>query len=348
MIRCAVVGASGYTGAELVELLATHPGVDLVSVHADTSAGCRWEELFPARRHTWQGDLLPFEPDRLAGLDAVLLALPSGAAAEVAASLVGRVGSVIDLSGDLRLADAETYHRWYGRPHPVPHLLGEAVYGLPELYGDELAGAPLVACAGCYATVIQLAAAPWLVAAGDPSPSVHVTAASGTSGAGRKADLALSFSEVFGDLRPYRVGRHQHVPEIVAGLGRVAGATPRVTLVPILAPVERGIVAAVTMPTVSVPTAADLLETYRTFYRHADTIRVEDPSVRLPSVRDVVGTNFCDLAPVADRDGGAVVVTGVIDNLLKGAAGQAVQVLERVFGLATGSHRATRVKSTAA
>ena len=296
----------------------------------------------------WQGDILPFDPDRVAGLDAALLALPSGAAAQAAAALVGRVASVIDLSGDLRLGDAETYARWYGRPHPAPQLLGRAVYGLPELFGGELADAPLVACAGCYATVIQLAAAPWLAACGDPAPSVHVTAASGTSGAGRKADLDLSFSEVFGDLRPYRVGRHQHVPEIVSGLTRIVGTAPRVTFVPILAPVERGIVAAVTMPTVEVPAAGDLVQTYRDHYDHADCVRVCDPAERLPTVRDVVGTNFCDLAPVADAAGGAVVVTGVIDNLLKGAAGQAVQVLERVFGLRTNGHLATRLRSTAA
>ncbi len=348
MIRCAVVGASGYTGAELVELLAHHPCVEIVSVHADGSAGTRWEVLFPGRRHLWQGEIQPFEPDALSGLDAVFLALPSGAAARAAAELVGRVASVIDLSGDLRLADPETYRRWYGRPHEAPELLGRAAYGLPELFGDDLAAAPLVACAGCYATVIQLAAAPWLASGADPSPSVHVTAASGTSGAGRKAAVETSFSEVFGDLRPYRVGSHQHVPEIAAGLSRIAGSTPRVTFVPFLAPIERGILAAVTMPTTSVPTADDLLALYRDFYQGADQLRVADPAARLPAVRDVVGTNFCDLAPVADAAGSAVVVTGVIDNLLKGAAGQAVQVLERVFALPSGRERSLPQTSSAA
>ncbi len=333
MLRTAIVGASGYSGAELVRLLAGHPGAELAAVCAASSAGEQWEELYRGREHLFRGEIRPFEPAALAGLDAVFLALPHGASASAARALRGEVGCVLDLSGDLRLPDAETYRRWYGREHPAPELLGEAVYGLPELFGDGLRGAELVSCAGCYATVTQLAAAPALAMAGASADSVVVTAISGTSGAGRKAELALSFSEVFGDLRAYRVGRHQHAPEIAQGLSRHAGRPVRVTFVPHLAPIERGIAATVVLPAAA-GSAGDLLEAYRRAYDKAPFVRVRDPAETLPAVRHVAGTNFCDLAPVADAAGGSTVIVGVIDNLLKGAAGQAVQLFNLAFGLA--------------
>lgn len=331
MLRSAVVGASGYSGAELVGLLAGHPAVDLVSVHADRAAGSRWGDLHPGRRHLYDGVVLPTEPGALAGLDAVFLALPGDASATIARDLLGRVGCVLDLSGALRLADGEAYRRWYGHDHPAPELLGRAVYGLPELAGDALRDARLVACAGCYATVVQLAAAP-LLAAGVARGPVRVTASSGTSGAGRSSDTALSFSEVHGDVRPYRVGRHQHVPEIAAGLARAAGTDVGVTFVPHLAPLERGIAATVILapaPGADGERVADVLERA---YAHAPFVRVL-PEGRLPSVRGVAGTPFCDLAVVTDPTTGDRVVLGAIDNLLKGAASQAVQTFNAVFEL---------------
>jgi N-acetyl-gamma-glutamyl-phosphate reductase len=331
MIRTAIVGASGYSGAELVSLLAGHPEARLEAVCAASSAGDRWEELYPGREHLFRGEIRPFEPATLAGFDAVFLALPHGASASAASALRGQVGSIIDLSGDLRLPDAASYRRWYGREHPAPELLGEAVYGLPELFGESLPGADLVACAGCYATVAQLAAAPALALDGLGADDVTISAISGTSGAGRKADLSLSFSEVSGDLRAYRVGRHQHAPEIAQGLSRHAGRPVRVTFVPHLAPLERGIAATAVLRG-EVP-AADLLTAYRRAYEDAPFVRVRDPARSIPAVRHVAGTNFCDLAPVVDESGRSVVVVGVIDNLIKGAAGQAVQLFNLVFDL---------------
>ena len=332
MLRTAIVGASGYSGAELVQLLAGHPGAELTAVCAASSAGERWEELYRGREHLFRGEIRPFEPAALAGLDAVFLALPHGASASAAQDLVGKVGCVLDLSGDLRLPDVETYRRWYGRQHPAPELLGQAVYGLPELFGEGVRGAELISCAGCYATVTQLAAAPALAMAGATADRVVVTAVSGTSGAGRKADLPLSFSEVFGDLRAYRVGHHQHAPEISQGLSRHAGRPVRVTFVPHLAPIERGIAATVVLPA-NAASGDDLLQAYRRAYDAAPFVRVRDPAETLPAVRHVAGTNFCDLAAVADREGQSTVVVGVIDNLLKGAAGQAVQLFNLAFGL---------------
>jgi len=262
-------------------------------------------------------------------LDVVFLCLPHGESAAFAAALLGQVGSIIDLSGDLRLADAETYRAWYEREHPAPHLLGQAAYGLPEMFPSVLAGAPLVACAGCYATVIQLAAAPAL-ASGRTAPEVVVNATSGTTGAGRKGGVEISFSEVAENLRAYRVGVHPHTPEIEAGLQRHCGRRIRVTFVPHLGPLRRGIFASVVLRDVSLG-SAEALQLYREAYAGCPFVRVVDAREALPEIRDVAGTNFCDLAPVVDERAGTLVVLGVLDNLLKGAAGQAVQVMNGVF-----------------
>jgi N-acetyl-gamma-glutamyl-phosphate reductase len=327
------VGASGYAGAELATLLQSHPYVELVAVCAAGSAGERWEELYPSRSHLFQGQIQSFDPDQLSGLDTVFLALPHGASATAVKKLQGRVARIIDLSGDLRLEDAEEYRHWYGLEHPVPELLGSAVYGLPELFGAQLPGANLIACAGCYATVTQLAAAPALALPGVASSHVHVSAASGTSGAGRRADLSLSFSEVFGDLRAYRVGKHQHTPEIAYGLSRYANRPVQVTFVPHLAPLERGIAATVVLHCDETPRQSDILAAYENAFAGSPFVRVRHPEDLLPAVRHVVGTNFCDLAPVVDQTGSSIVILGVIDNLLKGAAGQAVQAFNIAAGL---------------
>jgi N-acetyl-gamma-glutamyl-phosphate reductase len=332
MLRTAVIGASGYTGAELVGILAQHPEADLRVVCAESSAGERWENIYPGRAHLFRSRLEPFDPERLAGLDAVFLALPHGSSAAAASRLHGRVGRIIDLSGDLRFEDPEVYRHWYGLDHPAPELLGKAVYGLPELFGDAIPGAEIIACPGCYATATQIAAAPALDLEAT-APEIHVVACSGTSGAGRKSDFALSFSEVFGDLRPYRVGRHQHTPEIAAGLSRRSGRRIRVSFVPQLAPIERGISVAVIISCRDLPDSSDLLARYCEAYRSAAFVRVHDPAELLPSVRQVAGTNFCALAPVVDEEGSSIVVLGAIDNLLKGAAGQAVQAFNIAAGL---------------
>ncbi len=330
MIDCAVIGASGYGGAELVTVLSRHPEVSLSAVQAEGNAGTAFESLHPGRAHVFQGVLQPIDPERLRGVDVVFLALPHGVASRVAAQLVGSVGTIVDLSGDLRCADAATYRRWYGREHAAPHLLGRSVYGLPELFGAELPGAKLVACAGCYATVAQLAAAPALGLR--PTTDVVIHAISGTTGAGRKADVETSFSEVSENVRAYRVGRHQHVPEITAGLERWGGRPVRVTFVPHLAPLRRGIFASVVLAGDGLD-ASKTLAAYRAAYSESAFVRIVDPAERLPQTRDVLDTNFCDLAPVVDAEAGTLVVLGVLDNLWKGAAGQAVQIMNRVLGL---------------
>ena len=332
MLQVAVVGASGYSGAELVARLARHPHVRVSAVQAATNAGRRFESLFPEHADAFRGVLSPLDAEALRGFDVVFLALPHGAAASTAAALHERVGTVIDLSGDLRLADAAAYRQWYGREPAAPQLLGRAAYGLPELFGADLRGARLVASAGCYATVAQIAAAPALGLGEQVGADVVLSGVSGTTGAGRKADLETSYSEVAENLRAYRVGRHQHTPEITAGLQRACGRAVRLTFVPQLAPLRRGILATIVVRAPDIQ-ATDVLERYRRSYADAPFVRVVDAAERLPQTRDVLGTNFCDVAPLVDVSAGTLVVLGVIDNLVKGAAGQAVQIMNCVWAL---------------
>lgn len=330
-MKIAIVGASGYAGAQLAALLARHPATTSLGLFADSAAGQRFSTLHPRYGAVVDGVLRAYTPDEVAGADVAFLALPHGTSAKAAEALLGRVKHVIDLSGDLRLSDAETYERWYGKAHPAPSLLGRAVYGLPELFDTALKGAELVACAGCYATCAQLAAAPLLDVSG--ASEVSVFAASGTSGAGRKADVAYSFAEVFGDVRAYRLGKHQHVPEIVLGLGRVLGRNVRVTFAPHLLPIERGIIASLVVKNEKGAAQGDVDATFRRFYEGKPFVRVLDAKERAPSVKAVVGTNLCELGAVVDEAGGTIVVSATLDNLMKGAASQAVQVMNVVLGL---------------
>lgn len=343
-----VVGASGYSGAQLVALLAAHPAIELVGVHGHSTAGQRWGQLHPGLRHLFDGRIQPFAVDgepadtfagRFGGTDVVFVALPHGAAARAVARLRSVVPHVVDLSGDLRHDSAATYERWYGAPHPAPELLGEAVYSVPELTDHALLrDAALVSCGGCYASAAQLAAAPILALGPEiASDLVVLTGISGTSGAGRKASVGQLFAEVHGELRPYRVGVHQHTPEIERGLQAVAGRPTRVTFAPVLAPIERGIVVTATIPLLAGHGLDEgaLLDIARAYYHDAPLVRVLDPaSDGLPRVRGVVGTPFADVALTIDANGHAVIATVAIDNLLKGAASQAVQNMNLVFGWA--------------
>ena len=334
MIRCSIVGASGFAGAELVRWLSQHPDAVLRSLHAGRSAGERWETLYPEHRHLWRDRIQGFDEDVLKGSDVVFLAQPHEASVKSAARLWGKVGHIIDLSGGLRLNDADEYASWYGHEHPEPSLLGAATYGLPELFGERLPQAKAVACAGCYATAAQLATAPALkLPSVDPS-AITLSGLSGTSGAGRKADVALSFTRVTGNLKAYRVGHHQHVPEIRNSLAQLSGIRSRLTFVPHLIPIERGILMSAVLPLKGDLSQDKVLDHFQGFYADAPFVRVLDPANALPEVNAVRGTNFCDISPVIDEEGQTLVVVAAIDNLGKGAAGQAVQIMNRVCGLA--------------
>ncbi|MER7418521.1 N-acetyl-gamma-glutamyl-phosphate reductase [Micromonospora peucetia] len=318
-IRVAVAGASGYAGGELIRLVAGHPEFDLVAATAHSQAGHRLDVVHPQLAGL---DLVLGATDAatLADADLVFLALPHGQSAALAAQLSPEV-RVVDLGADHRLADPYAWANYYGGTHAGPWT-----YGLPELPGQRelIAGATRVASTGCYAAAIILALAP-LIAAGAASPAdVVVVAASGTSGAGKAAKPHLLGSEVMGDLSPYRVGTHQHVPEIK----QATGATG-LSLTPVLAPMPRGILATVTaVPARGVDPRAVLAEAY------ADSPFVHVlPEGAWPHTAATLGSNSCHLQATVDVDSRRMIVLSALDNLGKGAAGQAVQNANLMYGL---------------
>ncbi|RIV37738.1 N-acetyl-gamma-glutamyl-phosphate reductase [Micromonospora radicis] len=318
-IRVAVAGASGYAGGELLRLLAGHPEFDLVTATAHSQAGQPLDAVHP-QLVGLEMTFAETVPDVLAEADLVFLALPHGQSAALAAQLPAGV-RIVDLGADHRLADASAWADYYGGPHA-----GAWTYGLPELPGQRtrIAAATRVANTGCYAATIILALAP-LIAAGAAAPDdVVVVAASGTSGAGRAAKTHLLASEVMGDLSPYKVGAHQHVPEIK----QASGATG-LSFTPVLAPMPRGILATVTArPTGTVDPRAVLARAY------ADDPFVHVlPEGRWPHTAATLGGNSCHLQATVDVDSGRLIVVAALDNLGKGAAGQAVQNANLMFGL---------------
>ncbi|BCL16986.1 N-acetyl-gamma-glutamyl-phosphate reductase [Micromonospora sagamiensis] len=319
-IRIAVAGASGYAGGELLRLIAGHPEFDLVAATAHSQAGQPVVAVHPQLAGL-DLTLAVTDPAALADADLVFLALPHGESAALAATLPP-TAKVVDLGADHRLADAAAWQRYYGGPHA-----GTWVYGLPELPGQRaaIAAADRVAATGCYAVATTLALAP-LVAAGAVSPAdVVVVAASGTSGAGRAAKSHLLGSEVMGDLSPYKVGAHQHVPEIK----QASGATG-LSFTPVLAPMPRGILATVT----AVPATADVDPRAVLAEAYADEPFVHLlPEGRWPHTAATLGSNSCHLQATRDVDTGRVIVVSAIDNLGKGAAGQAVQCANLMLGL---------------
>ncbi|MFY1621721.1 N-acetyl-gamma-glutamyl-phosphate reductase [Micromonospora sp. WMMD735] len=318
-IRVAVAGASGYAGGELLRLIAGHPEFDLVAATAHRQAGAPVTAVHPQLVGL---DLAFAATDAvtLADADLVFLALPHGESAALAAELPESV-RVVDLGADHRLRDADAWSRYYGGPHA-----GAWTYGLPELPGQRaaIAGSTRVANTGCYAVAITLALAP-LIAAGAVAPAdVVVVAASGTSGAGRAAKAHLLGSEVMGDLSPYKVGAHQHVPEIK----QATGATG-LSLTPVLAPMPRGILATVT----AVPTGdAEPRAVLAAAYADAPFVHLL-PEGAWPHTAATAGANSCHLQATVDVDSGRVIVVSAIDNLGKGAAGQAVQNANLMLGL---------------
>ena len=330
MIRVGIVGGTGYTGVELLRLLALHPRVEIVAITSRSEAGVAVADLFPSLRH--RIDLRFTEPDvgRLAECDAVFFATPNGTAMTMAPALLAAGARVIDLAADFRLRDAAEWEDWYGMPHACPDLLAEAVYGLPELNRDRIGQARLIANPGCYPTAVLLGFMPVVETGLVDLGSLIADAKSGVSGAGRKASVPTLMAECGESFKAYGVPGHRHLPEIRQALGWMAGGEVGLTFVPHLLPMIRGIHATLYAGLTGEP--GDLQALFEQRYAGEPFVDVL-PAGSHPETRTVRGVNDCRMAVHRPQGGDTVVVLSVIDNLTKGAAGQAVQNLNLMFDL---------------
>jgi N-acetyl-gamma-glutamyl-phosphate reductase len=330
-IRTAILGASGYTGAELVRLLAHHPSVDLALLTADRHAGASMAAVFPHLAGLALPDLVRIADADFAAIDAVFCGLPHGTAHEVVAALPERV-KVFDLSPDFRLSDIATYEQWYG-PHKAPALQPEAVYGLTELAREAIAAARLVACPGCYPTSALLPLVPLIEAGLIEADGIIIDSKSGVSGAGRAAREASLYGEVAEGIHAYGIAAHRHTPEIEQALGEAAGRAVTVAFTPHLMPMNRGILSTIYVRLAAAADADALRAELGRRYDDAPFVRVVPDGIA-PATRHVRGSNHCLIGVFADRLEGRAIIVSVIDNLVKGASGQAVQNMNLAFGLA--------------
>ncbi len=331
MAKVAIVGASGYTGGELLRLLAGHPDMEVVVATGDSQAGRPIAGLYPSLAGAY-GDRAfdVWSPDGVDGVDLVFCGLPHGASQAVVPELRGRVGHVVDLAADFRLADAALYPEWYGEEHAVPELLAEAVYGLPELFRDDIRGAALVAGPGCYPTAAALALAPLLRAGLIEPTGIVVDAVSGVSGAGRAPKPATTFCAADGDVTAYGLLRHRHTPEIEQTLTRVGGSPAQVIFTPHLVPMSRGMLATCYSRPVAGVGVAEVEAAFSQAYDDERFVTVVPGS---PSTKATQGSNGAHVAATLDERTGWVLSLCALDNLGKGASGAALQCANLALGL---------------
>lgn len=335
MTGVGVVGVTGYTGMELVRMLLAHPQLTLTQVTSRQAAGQKLAQIYPFLHGHELGALKIVAPDSASlakDCDLVFLAVPHGTAMEMAAELIAHNLRIIDLSADFRLRQVQTYEQWYQVKHTQKPLLSTAVYGLPELYGPQIAAANLVANPGCYPTAAILALYPALALKLVEAQGLIIDSKSGTTGAGRKAVTGTLFSEVHDNFRAYGLGQHRHTPEMEQELSLAAGHDIQLSFAPHLVPMNRGI-----LTTAYAHLAPGVDETmvrtkYEEFYSDKKWVRLLPPGV-LPETRWVRGTNFCDLGLVVDQRTQRLIVVAAIDNLCRGASGQAVVNANLMLGL---------------
>jgi len=332
MIKVGVVGGTGYTGVELLRLLSRHPQVELTAITSRGEAGMPVAEMFPSLRRRVDLKFVTPQDAQLEKCDAVFFATPNGIAMKQAAELVAAGVRVIDLAADFRIRDIAEWQKWYGMEHAAPELVAEAVYGLPEVNREQIRTARVLANPGCYPTAVQLGFLPLVEAGLVDIDHLIADAKSGVSGAGRKAEVHTLLPEAADSFKAYGVPGHRHLPEIRQGLSRAAGHSVGLTFVPHLTPMIRGIHATLygrIKPGVDLPDLQALYEK-----RYAGEVFVDVmPAGSHPETRSVRASNLCRIAVHRPQGGDTIVVLSVIDNLVKGAAGQAVQNLNIMFGV---------------
>ena len=330
LIRAAVLGASGYTGADMIRLAALHPAIKLTALIAKGHAGQTLAEVFPHLACLDVPTLVTSDKVKWDEVDVVFGGLPHGTAHAEIAKLPKRI-KVIDMSADFRLRDPKLYAEWYANEHSAPELIKDAVYGLTEHYRDPIKNARLVACPGCYPTAVLLALLPLVTAKLIAHEDIIIDAKSGVSGAGRTLKQNILFSEVGEGLSPYGIGNHRHVPEIEQELGAAAGAAVTVNFTPHLAPMSRGELCTCYVRLAGKASVVDLRKALTKAYADSPFVRVVEEGA-VPATQHVRGSNFCHIGVFADRLKGRAIVVSAIDNLVKGSAGQALQNFNLMYG----------------
>jgi N-acetyl-gamma-glutamyl-phosphate reductase len=333
--KVAVIGASGYVGEELVHRLLAHPKVDLVAATSRQFAGKTLAEVFPRFAHDENAKALKFaesDPRKLARMaEIIFLALPHGLAPEFVKPLLQAGARIVDLSADFRIKDAAVYKEFYGQDHSAPELLGQAVYGLPEIYRDKIRDAKLVACPGCYPTSILIPLRPLIRRKAIDRKRILITSLSGVTGAGRKVEADYLFAECNESMRQYGVPKHRHLAEIEQELSLLAGEKIAIQFTPHLAPVNRGILTTIYTELGGDVVVVDPTLVFENAYGQEPFVRLLGEE-RLPDTKNVVGTNFIDIAWKVDSRTRRLIVMSAIDNIVKGASGQAIQCFNLMCG----------------
>lgn len=332
MIKAAVLGATGYAGIELVRILSEHPEVELKILSSQSFDGQPISAVYANFGHVLDMRCEKLDIDKLGDCDVAFTALPHGASKEVIPALVEKGLKVIDLSGDFRYDDIDVYEKWYNQKHTSPQLLAESVYGLPELYRDKIKSARLIGNPGCYTTCSILGAYPVLESGIGSPKNIIVDAKSGVTGAGRGLGLAYHFCECTENTKAYKIATHRHTSEIEQELSKAAKSEVMISFTPHLIPQKRGILSTIYVNLNKKCTTAELTETYKEFYKGEYFVRVKEAGI-LPETKHVAGSNFADIGMVVDERLNRAVIVSVIDNIYKGAAGQAVQNMNLMFGL---------------
>lgn len=333
MIRVSVLGATGYAGIELVRLLTSHPKVEIVNMVSHSYANTMLEDIYPQFMGSSHDKLVELDIDKITNTsDIVFTCLPHGASVKVIPQLYEKGINIIDLSGDFRYLSAEVFEEWYGYQHPHPKLMQNSVYGLPELHRQDIKKSKLIGNPGCYPTSAILGLAPLLHHKLIYSSSIIIDAKSGATGAGRASSVELNFCEVNENVKAYKVATHRHTSEIEQELGLVAGGEITLSFTPHLLPIKRGILSTMYASLTDDLSFDDVYATYKDFYADDFFISIY-PKDKMPEVKHVNGSNRCHIGFSIDKRTNRIIVISAIDNLIKGAGGQAIQNMNIMFGL---------------